>query len=512
MSLYSDLNEVLTPYAQRIKGLAQKNTELKADLGALDEDLESQQILQKTYIPVKVIESATINSSGVIVSTAGYNVYVYKVQSGKNIRVTGGDIYALYADEPVKGTSQSIDSVRHQGGLRNTAITMPSGANYIAVRYTTAPTVVADVVPLGVSVDALESDVETVQSFLSTPLSFSFNGFINSSGVFISNNAYRATDYIPVTDGGTYIPLKYRVKLINTVQFAFYDGQKAFIKAVQLTTSTSLVEVEGVLGYVSGAVYVRLCSYSGSGSTTYSDYYADYSDIKNTVTGIIPYPTDYAGSEISVFNKILCIGDSLTSGTFNYRVGSSTSNYIEYAKYSYPTYLKKITGCDVTNLGNGGRTSLEWYNLHVNDDLSGYDCAIIQLGVNDVGRYGTWGQDSIDGFSGIINKLKTENANIEIFVSNIIPARSYHTDGYISMSDAIKTYIEGLNDPQIILLDMQRYGHTYDSDAYNCGHLSALGYQRLAQDYKSYISYHVFMHKTDFKEVQFVGTAYYYDN
>lgn len=32
MSLYSDLNEVLTPYAQRIKGLAQEHTELKADL------------------------------------------------------------------------------------------------------------------------------------------------------------------------------------------------------------------------------------------------------------------------------------------------------------------------------------------------------------------------------------------------------------------------------------------------------------------------------------------------
>lgn len=33
MSLYSDLNDVLTPYAQRIKGLTKENTELKADLG-----------------------------------------------------------------------------------------------------------------------------------------------------------------------------------------------------------------------------------------------------------------------------------------------------------------------------------------------------------------------------------------------------------------------------------------------------------------------------------------------
>lgn len=37
MSLYSDLNDVLTPYAQRIKGLAAANAEIKADLGELEE-------------------------------------------------------------------------------------------------------------------------------------------------------------------------------------------------------------------------------------------------------------------------------------------------------------------------------------------------------------------------------------------------------------------------------------------------------------------------------------------
>lgn len=39
MSLYSDLNEVLTPYAQRIKGLATANEEIKADLDDLDDGI-----------------------------------------------------------------------------------------------------------------------------------------------------------------------------------------------------------------------------------------------------------------------------------------------------------------------------------------------------------------------------------------------------------------------------------------------------------------------------------------
>jgi len=39
MSLYSDLNEVLTPYANKIKGLAASNDQIKADLGDLDDNV-----------------------------------------------------------------------------------------------------------------------------------------------------------------------------------------------------------------------------------------------------------------------------------------------------------------------------------------------------------------------------------------------------------------------------------------------------------------------------------------
>lgn len=39
MSLFTDLKEVLTPYAQRIKGLATANEEIKADLGAVEDSL-----------------------------------------------------------------------------------------------------------------------------------------------------------------------------------------------------------------------------------------------------------------------------------------------------------------------------------------------------------------------------------------------------------------------------------------------------------------------------------------
>lgn len=220
--------------------------------------------------------------------------------------------------------------------------------------------------------------------------------------------------------------------------------------------------------------------------------------------------TSYNGNEISLFNKIICVGDSLTEGCFNDRSTGETEYYI-FKKYSYPTFLKKLSGVDVDNKGISGKTSDEWYDLMQNEDLSGYDCAIIQLGVNDAGQYGGWTSTSATAFTNIINKLKNENENIFIFVSTIIPATSYQGSDYDSVSNGIRSFVAALNDPHVILLDMAVHGHTADTSAYNCGHLSAFGYWRLAQDYKNYIGYVINNNKLIFREVQFIGTDYYYE-
>ena len=188
--------------------------------------------------------------------------------------------------------------------------------------------------------------------------------------------------------------------------------------------------------------------------------------------------------------------------------------YVTYDKYSFPRNLERLTNCQVTNKGRGGYSSAEWYEAEQNTDLSGYDIAIIQLGVNDQIRYGEFGTTSITAFTNIINKLKTENKNIKIFVANIIPATAYSTEGYLTFSADLLEWVEGLhaNDTSIIPLNMQQYAHTADSSAYNCGHLSAYGYWRLAQDYKNYISYYMSSHKDEFREIQFIGTDYWYDD
>ena len=217
------------------------------------------------------------------------------------------------------------------------------------------------------------------------------------------------------------------------------------------------------------------------------------------------YPTLYNGKEISVFNKGVAIGDSLTAGVFNTHDG-----YITNAAYSYPTKLKQISGVDMTNLGNGGKTSVQWYTDHENDDLSGYQFAIIQLGVNDAGVYHEWSQESETAFTNIINKLLNENNGIFVFVSTIIPAVSYSGEYYDAVSEGIRELVETLNNDHVILLDLAEYGNTGDKVGYNNGHLSALGYERLALDYISYISYVISQNLTLFRNVQFIGTNHVY--
>ncbi len=217
-------------------------------------------------------------------------------------------------------------------------------------------------------------------------------------------------------------------------------------------------------------------------------------------------PCDFTGNDICIFTKGVCIGDSLTEGTFNRTENGSTEN-VNIPDYSYPAKLAQLAGVKITNKGLGGKTASQWWGFRNGHDLSGHDFAIVQLGVNDAIYNGGWTDESATAFENIVNKLKDENANIKIFVSTIIPATSYSGEAYDSMSEGIRQFVETHADENVILLDMAKYAHTGE-EAYNNGHLNAYGYFRLAQDYKNYIGWVIANDKSKFRDVQFIGTDY----
>ena len=337
-------------------------------------------------------------------------------------------------------------------------------------------------------------------SYLSNPEAvWTDGGFIQyADGALVANQQYKYTNYVKRPAGSL---LHYRCEFGSSAGIAIYDDEYNFIKGINNTSATSDYSIEGV---ISEGAYIRFSSLISTPNDTYKEPELYLTSVKKEYC-------DYDGDEVCVFNKILCIGDSLTIGTFNYIVNGA-DEYVNDSKYSFPTYLSKITGVETTNKGSGEASSAEWYMQHSNEDWSGHDAAIIQLGVNDYYRYNGWTDTSKNAFSNIVNKLQAENKNIKIFIATIIPATSYSSSIFNVISEGIRSFVLERSDPNVILLDMAEYGHTADISAYNSGHLSALGYYRLAKDYKAYISYYISQNPSKFKEVQFIGTNYVYES
>lgn len=432
------------------------------------------------YDSEKEFIGSIANGSETLVETKGV---IDKDSGAHYIRVS---CYNRYAGKVTRGPIEKIrydilDGAIETSMVANGAITMDKLANYRHIPAT-------NYIDKSVLID---------------------DSYINDAGEIKKTQKLSVTDKIPMTRGTSY----YWGGLF-TGYYAFYRADGTVIEAHGADKSLS-----NPFNPPTGTAYGRF---------TIQDAYIDISWIHtenekppvyakgiydfNIMPNEEPKPTDYAGCDICAFAHGLCIGDSLTAGTMNYYTEENgVGNYVGYDKYSFPRNLERMTGVSITNLGHGGQTSAEWYEAEKKTDLSGYDFAIIQLGVNDVYRYNGWTNTSVSGFTNIITKLKNENKNIKIFVSTIVPGMSYSGEKFEIVSQGIRDLVDGLKDEDIILLDMALYGHTKDLEAYNCGHLSAYGYWRLAQDYKAYISWYMNQNPDMFREIQFIGTDYHFE-
>lgn len=222
-------------------------------------------------------------------------------------------------------------------------------------------------------------------------------------------------------------------------------------------------------------------------------------------------PCEYTGNEICMLYKGICVGDSLTAGTFDENSGGSTVNFVN-ANLGYVNNLSRMTGLTLTNLGRGGTTCKTWYEYYTvtsPTDMSGHDFAIIALGVNDGYSTNGWTAESGTYLTNIVTKLRADNANIKIFIAT--PPLYFNGTKFDGVRAGIRTLAASLS---LYLLDFGMYltDMTYDNrlkyavTAY--GHFNAYGYYYLAKAYKSYISYIIKNNIDAFKNLQFVGTSY----
>lgn len=233
-------------------------------------------------------------------------------------------------------------------------------------------------------------------------------------------------------------------------------------------------------------------------------------------------PTEYTGKEISVFDNILCIGDSLMAGGANRPSGitqddTKASREVPVSMYSIPTLIKKMYGVETTNWGISGSTTESWYsaNLNSHPSWSGHDAAILYIGSNDYNYVTSQGMSTEDGatksytyLKNIINKLKTDNVGIRIFLCTLNPGSITGAYGQYRIPLIAKMRQIAEEEPSVFLVDLNIYGKLQLYSAYHNGHPTAIGYQLMASDIGSYISWIIKNNPYDFRWIRWIGTAY----
>ena len=254
---------------------------------------------------------------------------------------------------------------------------------------------------------------------------------------------------------------------------------------------------------------------------------------------VLETPVDYKGNEFQMFSRGICIGDSVTEGSFDNPDGGAVIQ-----KFSYPAILKRLTNVDIVNAGVAGLTTQTWYEASKNSDLfwgkwvnnqwiwnmdppnngndvisssldySGYEFAIIHMGINDLASLYD-NSKTIDEIianfelymNSIITDLKNANSGIKIFLVTIIPSYADPLNaGYKALNNSIKAMAENIENAYV--LDLNTYSKCASQPAYNRTHPTALGYHKIANEVAAYISYIISTNLDEFEAVQFIGTDY----
>lgn len=287
------------------------------------------------------------------------------------------------------------------------------------------------------------SHVRAVEDYTYITTTWTEGGYIKkSNGTVASLAAYSYSDYIPVNP---YDKIYVRVNAANDVSgHAFYDKDKAFISGGNVCTFTYKKWQSGVVEVPENAKYFRITHGHGDGDPKLaiipadSSYYhllckteeldssvksqgesinlmnAEFASAKTTMSGAIAalntVKNDVAslkeGSAVVEYahalTKILCIGDSLTSGAYyaNGWTGSSIDQ-------NYPKVLGRMLKADVTNGGFSGYSASDWYTNKISQyNYADYDSFIIWLGSNN-GLTDTLAED-VEAFDNYADYANTE--------------------------------------------------------------------------------------------------------
>lgn len=244
------------------------------------------------------------------------------------------------------------------------------------------------------------------------------------------------------------------------------------------------------------------------------------------------------GGLCSIFRKIACIGDSLSSGEFQ-SFENGAHGYHDLYEYSWGQYMARDAGCTVYNFSKGGMTAKD-YDRFARDkgffaDELKCQAYIIALGVNDVSRvlagelefgeitdvdlsdYAKNKPTFVGYYAKVLAKYQAIQPKGKFFLMTVPratgdkPERAALYDKHAEILRELATMF-----PNCYVLDLRKYAPVYDDEFkrnfFLTGHMNPAGYRLTALMVESYIDYIIRQDPEDFAQVGFIGTAYHNAN
>lgn len=260
---------------------------------------------------------------------------------------------------------------------------------------------------------------------------------INGLNTGVSN--WVVSDWVELKSGNHYVFYAYNnesliplqssiIILTSTTKADFYSDTSNNALYADIHTLTPTRDLYARMSVYS-SVSVKIMCLQVENETSNIPEYVEYGEdgYKNHIKDYNFATLDdlNGNSYVSIFNTIMCVGDSITEG---YR----KQGFMDKTR-SYPSFLQRIFNNEVINGGISGATPKDWYEMRIGGDyrpftFGTYDACIVNLGQNagltdtldvDVNPY-TNPEDFADTQTGwycrIIEHIKSQNATIAIFL------------------------------------------------------------------------------------------------
>ena len=283
-------------------------------------------------------------------------------------------------------------------------------------------------------------------------------------------------------------------------------------KTQKITTTKNYVRFRCYLAYDDGTNETASFIFNHNDNSLIAQLYR----LQNTINTSM----NFAKDTYKIFKKVVCVGDSFTSGHIFDSQGVAHSSNPEFA---WPHFMATSSGNEYVNLGISGANANTWLNnpngLAKAKETGLSQAYIIGLGINDSSndptRNLTLGTSSDIGtnnvtfygkYSQLIKELHAISPKAKIFVQTV---PNTNTERYNPYNNAIRTIYNQYKDTyNCYLLDLADNIELYQSstliDDIVLGHYTALGYEQFAEILKYVLSNYINNNISDFQDVAFI--------